>query len=699
MAIRNINCLITVFLLVLIMPDSARLQGDTGTATEPSGLVLPSMPPFDITAIDQLLDPCTDFYQYACGGWHAGNPMPPDESFWSRPFTQYSRQIDDYLKILIEQVAVADDQRTPDEQKVGDYYLACMDTATIESRGLDQLRQELALIDSMHSISELPAVLGNLHRNLPWFSQDGEPLLSLDTIVDSAKQQIALQIGPSGLGLPGPDYYTGTDHKSTQLLQQYVNHIAEVFRLIGEAETEARRHADAVIGLEQALASGYLAKSEMRNNPALTQNPMSKVELQALTPKFRWNDFFRAYGMPASGRVNPSDIGYLRNLDKLLTETALESWRAYLRWQIISERSKLLPAVVRNERFGFFGRTLLELIESPARDQECLDSVKISLPSVLGRLFVDRVFQSEMRDRAEDMFTKIQAVMRERIQQAEWMQADTKQEALAKVDATRLSVGHPDVWLDDRRLVIRPDDYYGNVRRAGEAQRRVSFERLGRPPDLNWWSVPVTWVGGYYRAAENAIVVTAAMMLHYENQAQDAAVLYGGLGVLLAHELIHGFDPSGRNFDATGEYRNWWAEQDAARFEQRGECVARQFSEFEYAPGIPIDGKFVVSEQFTEIAAHRIAWATYRKHATRQDEANVKGFSPLQRYLLTAAQTWCTEATDGNWRAMAAGLSSKAWAAPMVNGTILHLPEFREAFQCSDGQPMVKPIGEICPSW
>ena len=662
-----------------------------------STVALPTMPAFDLEALDRSADPCVDFYQYSCGGWHEKHPMPPEESFWSRPFSQFAQAVDAYTRRGIVE-ASAKVHPTHDEQLLGAYYSACTDTAAIDQRGIAPLQRESAVIDNLSDKSEIASTLGALHRNLTWFPARGEALFWISVIRDQPGAT-AMRIGPAGLGLFSPDYYLDTSIDGRELLSRYRNHVARVFELAGIDAEDARRDAAAVVAMETELARSYLPRAEVRNDPSLTHNLMSLEELQATTPSFRWLDYLRAHGLPQRGRFNVRERPLLAAIERLIQDQPMVAWRAYLRWHLIAERTPFLPQAFRTERFGFFGRLLNGQSEAPPRTQTCFESIERNLRSSIGRMFVDRAFRPEMRSGGERMFEEVRDILAGRISRAEWLDVKTRREAMAKLDAMRLKIGHPDRWPDDPLVVVRSDDAYGNFLRAGSAQRRLNLDRVGRPPVLDWWEEPVTWVGGYYNGPQNAIIITAAMMLLYDGQLDDPAVVYGGLGTLLAHELIHGFDPNGSRYDASGAVRSWWTEKDRAAFSERTNCVAEQFSDLEYAPGIPIDGAFVVSEQFTEISAVRVGLEALLKAAPEAAELERAGLTSRQRYLITVAQSWCADATEQRWRTMAAGSSSKAWGRPMVHGTILNIPEFADTFGCSEEAPLVKRPEEICPGW
>lgn len=664
------------------------------TATAP-----PRMPGADPAALDRTVDPCDDFYRFACGGWHAENPLPRGESFWSRPFSQFARQIDDYVASLVQTLAEAKSS-SAHELRLAQAYLACVDTGEIDRRGLTPLRRELAHFQGPLTAEELPRILGELHSRLLWSPRHGEPFFYVDSgpATLSEPEVVGIDVGAAGLGLGSADAYRAEDEASRSLLEAYRRYVTDTFRRLGDSEEAAARKAEHVLDIETRLAAAYLPKSVWRNDPAASLREVTVEELIELTKGFDWREYFRAHGLPAVERVTLRDPLFFPQLGELLRGLGVEAWRPYLAWHVVLERAPLLPAEFREADFEFYGRMMNGLQAAPERAQSCVEDLALHLPTDLSRAFVSRAFAPELRELADAMFEEIRGVMRDRIESAEWLSASTRAEALQKLEATRLAIGHPERWVDDPLLVMRSDDAYGNAVRAGSAQRRAHFARVGGPADLERWLEPVTWVGGYYHGSKNAIFVTAAMML-LVGDASDTAELYGGLGTLLAHELMHGFDPNGRHYDGSGRLRDWWTEADAAAFAERSQCVADQYSELEYAPGVPIDGSFVVSEQFSELAAWQIAWEAYRRAGHAADRPLRHDLTPEQRFLLTGAQTWCTDATPEAWWVRAGGSSSKAWAAPMVNGTALHLPRFGEAFACRPEQPMMRRAKSRCETW
>ena len=654
-------------------------------------------PAYDPAAIDPTVDPCVDFYAHACGGWRKNHPMPPDVSSWSRPWSQYAREVDEVLRALVEWAAAGGKERSPDEQKVGDYFAACMDVDTLGARGLEPLAADLAAIDGLRSIADLPTVLGNLQRGAAL--HDTEAILFVllaygDPEEGGQRLTLSLETGWD-LGLPSRENYLDESERQVKLRAAYQGHIGRMLHLLGASESASEDLAAKVLALETALAEARLSASVLRNDAKATTNLWSPEELAQLTPRFSWTAYFRALGLPEDHRINISQPDYLRRLDELLAATPLATWQAFLRFHLVSsQRTSLLPTAIREAHFEFYGRKFFGREELPERWRTCIDQVDSALPEALSRVFVEHAWDPELGERTIQLFEAIRAAFARRIENAPWLAPETKRQALEKLAAVRLSVGAPQQWFDDPRLVIRRDDAFGNARRAAESARRASFHGLGEPVSLDDWGRPPTWVGGYYTNAQNAIVMTAAQLLYFADGLDDPGVLYGGLGVFLGHELSHGFDSLGRNYDAQGHLKDWWTKEDGERFQAQARCVAEQFSTYEFAPGVPVNGDLVISEQTAELVGWVLAWDAFE---SLWEDGPIDR-DAARRFFLSSAQVVCFEATPDTWRAIAAG-DSHAFGAPGIHGTVTNMPSFAQTFGCEEGQPMVKPEEELCVVW
>ncbi len=665
-------------------------------------------PAFDPAAVDPSVDPCVDFYAHACGGWREAHPMPPDASVWSRPWSQYAREVDELLEALVEHASVTTDerrdQRTDDEQKVGDYYTACMDVERIDQLGLGPIAPQLAAIDRTPRAADLPALLGQLQRDLLPTDRDAL-LFAVHAEADPLQgaQRLTLWIEAGRLGLPSRNSYLDQSQPAKDLRLEYRNFLATQLRLL-EATPQQQvgfdhdQRAEAVIQLETKLAEARLELSVLRNEASARENLLDMAELQQLTPGFGWRTYFATLGLPSTNRINVVEPDFLRRVDQLLRATPLPVRSDFLKLRLLSTRPQLLPETFRRAYFEFYGRILSGLSAQPSRSATCIGQIDRDLANPLSRVFLQAVWEPKLGERTAEIFETIRAAFAKRIRNASWLDPATQARALEKLEAVRLSVGSPSRWPDDPKLVVRPDDAYGNSRRAAQSSRRAEFHGLDRPLDPDAWDRPPTWVGGYYENGRNGIVMTAAQLLYFADGLEDPAILHGGLGVFLGHELSHGFDPLGRSYDAQGRLRDWWTSEDGDAFDEKAQCVADHYSSYSYAPGIPVNGELVVSEQTAELVGWTLAWDAFVASAGSADGQQAPDRGSARRFFLASAQVLCYEATEESWRVQATS-DSHAFGAPGLNGTVTNLPAFSEVFECRDSAPMTKPSAEVCSVW
>jgi len=678
-------------------------------AAEASAPQPPRVLAFDPTAMDPQADACEDFYQYACGGWHQRSPRPANVSYWSRPWSDFKQQIDVYLRQVIEHSATqTETPQSADAQRVGNFYAACMDTAAIDARGLTALQQELALIDAMTSTRELAPVLGRLIRqSVPSSYRTGRDNgMVLDVSGGGGgdgwrSKVLSISSGQAQapLNLPDRALYLDASADGVALREHYRDHVARMLQLAGQPAETARNDAAAVLALETALAQVLPTGEDFEGDLERFVNPRTPEQLRRQYPHFDWDEFLRALEAPAVAKVELDWLPFFERWDALAESTPLSGWQAYLRFHLITDRARFLPQAFRDESFAFFDQTVDGKSEALPRWRDCMNAVQRYLPDPLSRVFLEQGDRPQLNARVESMFEELRTVMRDRIEAATWLSTNSRRKTLDKLDAMRLAVSHPQQWRDDPRLVIRADDAYGNAQRAGTAQYRRSFDGLGQPLALDEWSLPPIWVGGFYSPTRNALYMTAAQLLFYAgDDGDDLAALYGGLGSFIGHELSHGFDPMGSQYDIEGRVRPWWTPRDRKRFEQRTDCVAETYSQLSYPNGDRLDGKRVVTEQTAELVAHQIALDAYHRATAGKAEADRHGLSAEQRFYVSAAQTICLDATPEVWSQLV-NTDPHAFGPPGVQGTMLNMPDFAETFGCQPSQAMARPVEAMCRIW
>jgi putative endopeptidase len=655
---------------------------------------LPYTPSLDPAALDRTANPCTDFYQFTCGGWMKKNPIPADQASWS----VYGKLETDNLQFLwgiLEESAKGGASRTPQQQKIGDFYAACMDTKTIDDRGVAPLQSELRGIDGMKSIRELPRLLPALQLRSSGGFFGGGVLFGFSSDQDFADaSQVIAFVSAAGLGLPDRDYYLKDDAKSVELRKKYVQHVQNMLRFLDERDVQ--REAQAILGLETALAKASLTRVEKRD-PHNLDHKMSRADLQQLTRRFSWNAYLKASDAQKLATFNVTEPKFLRAVDELLGSQPLSVWKAYLKWQLIHARATALAEPVERENFEFFSRTLRGVTELPPRWKRCVRFVDRKLGFALGEEFVRRTFSAKTKDDTVRMTKLIEESMQDEIQKLDWMSPKTKEAALQKLHAIRNKVGYPDTWRDYSSVEIDPTDFYGDVLRANLFESRRELRKIGKPVDRGEWLMTPPTVNAYYSGQMNDINFPAGVLQPplYDPR-EDAAPNYGNTGSTIGHELTHGFDDEGRQFDAKGNLRDWWTKDDAKNFDERIQCVRDQYAQYVIVDDIHINSKLTSGEDVADLGGTLLAYLAWKKDVQGQALKDADGFTPDQRFFVGFAQWACENQRPENLRVNAL-TNPHSPGKYRINGIVADLPEFANAFSCKAGDAMVNP--KPCKVW
>jgi len=676
---RTVSRLLAALLFVSLPLATALALAQSRSAPSASGI--------DLGAIDRSVDPCTNFYLFACGEWIAKNPIPPDRPIWSR-FDELQERNNQLLKRVLEEAAAGS---SPSTKKIGDYYASCMDEPAIEAKGVTPLEPTLRTIDALRDPSGLPMLVADLQaRGANVFFGFGSEADAKD-----ARNSIAA-VGQGGLGLPDRDYYFREDEKSTDLRKQYVEHIATMMGLIGMSRPESATASDAVFRLETALAkAAYDAVS--RRDPVKNYHKMTVAQLQALTPVFDWTRFFRSAGATAIRMLNVVEPDFIRNLNLVITSTPLAEIKMYLRWQVSRAAAPLLSTPMVNENFRFYGKTLQGAPELRPRWKRCVQHTDRDLGEALGQAFVKETFGPKVKGDTLDMVKTIEAALEQDVKQLDWMSDATKKQALAKLHTVSNKIGYPDRWRSYGELRVVRGDALGNKLRSNTFEFQRDMNRIGKPVDKNEWFMTPPTVNAYYDASQNNINFPAGILQPpFNNAAADPTVNYGGAGSVIGHELTHGFDDQGRQFDSAGNLSDWWTAADAKAFEDRAACLVDQYSGFTAVEDVKVNGKLTLGENTADSGGLRIALMAYLASEAGRDQKTLDGFTPAQRVFLGFGQIWC-ESRRPEFERVLAQTDPHSPGRYRVNGVVSNMPEFQKAFSCKADAPMVR--GNACRVW
>jgi endothelin-converting enzyme/putative endopeptidase len=651
-------------------------------------------PVLDVTFMDKTVDPCVDFYTYSCGGWMKNNPIPPDQSNWNT----YSKLEDEnraQLRAILEDVSKPGSTRNAVNQKIGDYYASCMDESAIETLGAKPLQPELDRIKDIGSKQEFADYLSTTKYSPSLY--DGGILLTFRSDQDyKDSSQVIAEVDQGGLGLPDRDYYTKDDAKSVELRKAYVAHVAKMFELVGDSPSAAASEAGTVLRIETALAKGQMTRVERRDPPKL-YHKMTAEELQKLAPAFGWNVYFTKTGAGSLASLNVVTPDYFRILNGAIQKESLADWKTYLRWHVIHESANDLSSAFVNENFNFYGKTLRGRQALPPRWKRCTNDVDDDLGEALGQAYVARYFSPEAKHAALVMVQEIEAAMQSEIQTLPWMGAATKEQALGKLHAIANKIGYPEKWRDYTALEIVRGDHIGNSRRASWFEFHRSVAKIGKPVDRTEWGMTPPTVNAYYDPQKNDINFPAGILQPPLFSAlSDATPNYGDTGATMGHELTHAFDDEGSQFDSQGNLRNWWTEADHKEFEKRAQCVVDQYSGYTIIDDIKINGKLTNGEDLADLGGTLLAYLAWKQDTAGQKLEPIEDLTPEQRFFVAYGQSWCANERDEDKR-LRATVDPHSPEKYRTNGVVSNMPEFREAFHCKAGQPMVRE--KACKVW
>ncbi len=646
----------------------------------------------DLTAIDKSADPCTDFYQYACGNWIKNNPIPADESSWSR-FNELHERNQTILRGILED-SEQHETRSATDQKIGGFYQSCMDEAIIEKRGTDPLRSELERISHISDNQQLLDEVARLHQ-----MQVGV-LFQFDSTPDPKDASMTIaELDQGGLGLPEKDFYTRTDDKSKEIRQKYVAHIAKMFEMIGIPTSEAEQKAKQVMSLETSLANGSLDVTS-RRDPQKLIHEMPKGDLAQLTPDFNFSEFFTELRTPDFTKLNVAVPGFFKDLNSILKNSSMDDLKDYITWHYLNASAGRLTKAFVDENFDFYGRTLAGTKELRPRWKRCVSATDDELGEALGRKFVEKTFGEQGKARTLELVQGIEHEMANDLESLTWMSPETKKQALVKLHAVANKIGYPDKWRDYSTLYIVPDDYFGNWFRANEFESRRERDKIGKPVDRAEWGMTPPTVNAYYDPTQNNINFPAGILQppFYSTKADDA-VNYGAIGVVIGHELTHGFDDEGRQFDASGNLRDWWQKEDAEKFNKLADCFVNEYGGFSPAKGIELNGKLTLGENTADNGGIRLAYLALLADLARKSvplSQKEDGYTQPQQFFLGFAQVWCENVTPEQAR-LWAETDPHSPGRFRANGVVSNLPQFDEAFGCKTGSQMHAAKG--CKVW
>ena len=671
----------------------ATVSASMAQTAQPAQPTYKPIPGFDKSAMDLAADPCKDFYQYACGNFAKQHPIPSDRPSFGQFDNLYEFNTQ-ALHGILEKAAAGGEQRSANDQKIGDYYASCVDTAAIEKKGLAPVQRDLDRIDALKRKEELPGEIARMQRMQVGAFFD----YSSQQDFKDATKQIAV-VDQGGLGLPEKDYYLRTDAKSEELRKQYVQHLTNVLKLLGEPAAKAETDARSVMTMETAMAKVSTGNVE-RRDPANVYHLMPLTALEASAPSLGWDSFLKTVESPAISEINVASPEFFKGLNQTLASTDMETIKAYLKLRLIDSVAMRLPKAFDEESFDFHGRKLTGTPEQSARWKRCVSATDAAMGEVLGQVYVQQYFLPDQKAKTLQMVHDIETQMGNDLDTLNWMSATTKAKAKEKLHQVADKIGYPDKWRDYSALEIKRDDALGNSLRARSFEVDFQLAKIGKPVNRAQWDMSPPTVNAYYNPSMNDINFPAGILqpVFYDKDASDATN-YGHIGAVVGHELTHGFDDQGRKFDGKGNLSDWWTAADAKNFEERTNCLVEEYGGFTAVDDVKVNGKLTLGENTADNGGLRLALMALMARA-QQSAIDMKqktdGYDPMQLLFLGWGQSWCSNERPEMLRMMAQ-VDPHSPDRARANGVVVNMPEFGQAFGCKKGAPMT-PVKQ-CRVW